>query len=234
MAETLQKVLEGALERLQLHMTTYVPPLLAAIIVVLGAYAVALGARWLVYRIFKGLTIDRFLRRSGVAYMIDQSGRLRATRLMAETVYWSILLTGLLTGLSVFGTDLTSQMISGFVFLLPKLVVAGVILLAGAWLSQHLGRTVLVWAVNESLPGPRRLASVVRFFIMFVAVVAAADHLNFARSVFLAAFLLLAGGAVLAASIAAGLGAGGALRHYIEDKRQHAEHSGERSLWNHL
>jgi len=234
MAETLQKVLEGALDRLQLHLTTYLPSLLAAVIVALGAFAMALLARWLVYRIFKGLTIDKFLRRSGVAYMIDQSGRFRATRLVAETVYWAILLTGLLTGLSVFGTDLTSQMISGFVFLLPKLVVAGVILLAGAWLSQHLGRSVLVWAVNESLPAPRRLAAVVRFFIMFVAVVAAADHLNFARTVFLAAFLLLTGGAVLAASLAAGLGAGGVLRRYIEEKREQDQHPAERSLWTHL
>jgi len=234
MAETLRQVLQGALDRLQHHMTTYLPPLLAAIIVTLGAFLIAQLARWLVYRIFKGLTIDRFLRRSGVAYMIDQSGRLRATRLVAETVYWAILLTGLLTGLSVFNTDLTSQMISGFVFLLPKLVVAGVMLLAGAWLSQHLGRSVLVWAVNESLPGPRRLAALVRFFIMFVAVVVAADHLNFARNVFLGAFLLLTGGAVLAASLAAGLSAGGILRRYIEEKREQAEHSGERSLWTHL
>jgi hypothetical protein len=154
-------------------------------------------ARWVIYRIFKGLTIDKFLRQSGIAFMVDSSGRLRATRLVAETVYWCILLSGVLAGVNVFGTEFTTQMIQGFVLLLPKLVVATLILVAGAWLGQYLGRSMLVWAVNENFPYPRRLAVVVRILIMFAAVVVAADQLNFDRSVFLASFIIFVGGAVL-------------------------------------
>jgi hypothetical protein len=78
-----------------------------------------------------------------------------------------------------------------------------VILLVGAWLSQYLGRSLLVWAVNENLPAPRRIVAAARVLIMFVAVVVVADTLNFARTVFLAAFMILVGGAVLTASLAA-------------------------------
>ena len=80
---------------------------------------------------------------------------------------------------------------------------------------------MLVWAVNENFPSPRRLAAVVRILIMFVAVVVAADQLNFARSVFLAAFIIFVGGAVLAASLAIGLGRG-ALCRFLEEKRERA------------
>jgi hypothetical protein len=233
MIETLRKVLEGALERLHHHVTTYLPSLLAALTLVLGAYLTAVLVRWVIYRIFKGLSMDKFLRQSGIAFMVDSSGRLRATRLVAETAYWGILLSGVLVGVNVFGTDLTTQMIQSFVFLLPKLLVAGLILLAGAWLGQYLGRSMLVWAVNEGFPSPRRLAAVVRILIMFVAVVVAADQLNFARSVFLAAFIIFVGGAVLAASLAIGLGRGG-LQRFVEEKREQTGESGERSLWSHL
>jgi hypothetical protein len=233
MIETLRKVLEGALERLHYHVTTYLPPLLAALTLVLGAYLAALLVRWVIYRIFKGLSMDKFLRQSGIAFMVDSSGRLRATRLVAETAYWGILLGGVLLGVNVFGTDLTTQIIQSFVFLLPKLVVAGLILLGGAWLGQYLGRSMLVWAVNEGFPSPRRLATVVRILILFVAVVVAADQLNFARSVFLAAFIIFVGGAVLAASLAIGLGGGG-LQRFLDEKREQAGQSGERSLWSHL
>jgi hypothetical protein len=233
MVETLKKVLEGALERLHYHVTTYLPSLLAALTLVLGAYLTAVLVRWVIYRIFKGLSMDKFLRQSGIAFMVDSSGRLRATRLVAETVYWGILLSGVLVGVNVFDTDLTSQIIQSFVFLLPKLFVAGLILLAGAWLAQYLGRSMLVWAVNENFPSPRRLAVVVRILIMFVAVVVAADQLNFARSVFLAAFIIFLGGAVLAASLAIGLGRAG-LQRFVEEKREGAGESGERSLWSHL
>ncbi|MBI5281495.1 MAG: hypothetical protein HY858_07425 [Candidatus Solibacter usitatus] len=233
MIETLRKALEGALERLHQHVTTYLPSLLAALTLVLAAYLTAVLVRWVIYRIFKGLTIDKFLRQSGIAFMVDSSGRLRATRLVAEAAYWCILMSGVLIGVNVFGTDLTTQIIQSFVFLLPKLVVAGLILLAGAWLGQYLGRSMLVWAVNEGFPSPRRLATVVRILIMFVAVVVAADQLNFARSVFLAAFIIFVGGGVLAASLAIGLGRGGVQR-FLEEKKEQTGESGERSLWSHL
>lgn len=233
MIEILKKVLEDALERLHHQITTYLPSLLAALTLVLAAYLTAVLTRWVIYRIFKGLAIDKFLRQSGIAFMVDSSGRLRATRLVAETAYWCIVLSGVLIGVNVFGTDFTTRIIQSFVFLLPKLVVAGLILLAGAWLGQYLGRGMLVWAVNENLPSPRRLAAVVRILIMFAAVVVAADQLNFARSVFLAAFIIFVGGAVLAASLAVGLGRGGVQR-FLEEKREQNGESGDRPLWSHL
>ncbi len=233
MIETLQGILKDALERLHHQMTTYLPSLLAAVTLVLGAYLTALAVRWFIYRIFKGMAIDRFLRQSGVAFLVDPSGRLRATRLAAETAYWCILLSGFLLGVNVFGTDLANQIVQSFVFLLPKLFVAGLILLGGTWLSQYLGRSMLVWAVNENFPSPRRLAVVVRILITFAAVVIAADQLNFARSVFLAAFIIFVGGAVLAASLALGLG-GGPVSRLMEEKRERDGEAAERSLWSHL
>lgn len=232
MIETLRTVLEGALDRLQLYITTYLPSLLAGATLAIAAYLFALLVRWLIYRIFKGLTIDKFLRQSGVAFMIDRSGRLRATRIVAETAFWGILLTGLLLGLSAFNTNLTNEIVQGFIFLLPKIFVAGLILLSGGWLSQYLGRSLLVWAVNEDLPAPRRWATVVRVLIMFVAVVVAADQLNFARNVFLAAFIILVGGSILTASLAVGIGAGQSVSRFL-DRRSRSESSSS-SLWNQL
>jgi len=234
MVETMRKVLEAVLERLYKYVTIYLPSLLAALILFLAAFVTAVLARWLLYRIFKGPTIDRFLRRSGVAFMLDPSGRLRATRLVAEGVYWCLLLAGFLIGLSVFDTDITTQAIQKLVFLMPKIVVAGLILLGGIALGQYLGRGMLVWAVNEDFPFPRRLATLVRIVIMFVAVVVAADQLEFARDVFLAAFIILVGGCVLTVSLAVGLGASGGFRRYFEERRHKSEETGERSLWNHL
>jgi hypothetical protein len=236
MSETLWTIFAGVLERLRFQATTHLPSLIAAGIILIGAYLFAVIARGLIYRIFKGATIDRFLRQTGVAFMIDPTGGLRATRLVAETTYWGVLIAGILTGLSVFGTDLTSQLIEGFVLLVPKLLVAGFILLAGAWLSQYLSRSMLVWAFNEGLPGPRRLGAAVRVVVFFVAVVVAADYLDFARSVFLAAFIMFMGGLILAVGLAVGLGKSHTMRQYFEGKPEsyESEPERERSLWTHL
>ena len=92
MIETLRTILEGALERLHSHVTTYLPATLAALTLILSGWLIAWIARWLLYRIFKGMAIDRFLRQSGLAFMLDRSGRLRATKMVAESVYWCIFL----------------------------------------------------------------------------------------------------------------------------------------------
>jgi hypothetical protein len=232
MSETLRTILNGVLDRLHFQATSFLPSLIAAGILILGAYLAASIVRKVVYRIFKGAAIDRFMRHSGVSFMIDPSGQLRATRIVAETAYWVLLISGFLTGLSVFGTDLTTQLIQSFVLLIPRLVVAGLIILGGAWLSQYLARCALVWAFNENLPYPRRLAVAVRLIVLFVAVVVVADHLDFARSVFLAAFIILVGGLILATSLAVGIGASGGVRRYLEGAKKSEE--SERSLWSHL
>jgi hypothetical protein len=233
MSETLRLILRGVADRLHFQATTYLPSLIAAGIVILGALLIAVVARRVLNRIFKGAAIDRFMRQTGIASMIDSSGRLRATTIASETAYWTILIAGILTGLSVFGTDLTAQLIQSFVFLIPKLVIAALIILAGAWLSQFLRRCMLVWAFNENLPYPKRLATGVRVMVFFVAIVVAADYLDFARSVFLTAFIIFVGGLVLAVSLAIGIGASGRVRGYL-DHKQETDREEERSLWSHL
>ncbi len=234
MGEMLRKVLEGAGHRLQSQVTTYLPPILAAAVILAVAFAAATALRWLIYRIFKGLAIDRFLRRSGVAYVLDPSGRLRATRIAAETAYWGILTGGALNGISVFDTDLTSRTVQSFFVLFPKLLLAAAILVAGAWLSHYLGRSAVVWAAGEALPAPRRIGALVRVVLMFAAVVVAADHLDFARGVFLAAFIIVCGGMILTASLAAGIGAAGEVRRLFEQSRNGEERDAEPVGWNHL
>lgn len=234
MIATLEQVLQKALERLSSLMATYLPPLLAGLTILLGAWAIALFTRWLLTRIFKGVAADRFLRQSGISSLLTGSGRLRATPLVAATVYWSVLLIGLLTALSAFDSRLTSRMIEGIVLLFPKLLTAAAILVAGLWLAQYLGRSTLVWAFNEGLPGPRRLAAAVRVVIVLAALAIAADQLDFGRNVLLAAFVLLVGGVVLVASLALGLGGREAVRRSFEDRESPSQEGGERSLWDHL
>jgi hypothetical protein len=233
MIRVLQEIFERSIARLSQHLITYVPPLIVAAVTLLVAFLIALALRWLILRAIKGAALDRFLRDSGLASVAGRSGRLRAASLMAGVAYWVILGIGLLTAIDVFDTTLTSRIVEGTVFAVPKLLTAGAILLAGFWLSRYLGRSALVWAVNEGVPFARRVGAAVKVVVLFVAVVVAADMLGFAERVFFAAFVILVGGAALTASIASGL----ALRSFLERSagsgRESVEEE-ERSLWNHL
>ncbi len=234
MIQVLQQIFEKTLARLSQHLITYVPPLIVAVTIVVVAFLLAHVVRWLILKLVKGSRLDQFLRESGLSSMVDRSGRLRAASLVAATCYWAILIVGLLTAVDVFDTTLTSQLVESTVFAVPRLITAAAILLAGFWLAQYLSRTTLIWAVNEGMPLARRLAIGVKVLVCFVAVVVAADALNFARDVFYAAFLIIMGAAALAVSIAAGLSLRSSWEHYLNRQPEESAEREERSLWNHL
>jgi hypothetical protein len=231
--DTFREILRGAIERLSRQMQHDLPPVLAAAVILLLAYMAARFVRWLVLRAVKGIEWDLWLRRSGLVVMIDRSGTLHVSRLLAQAAYWCILTLGLLGALNALSTETTSRLAAGILSVLPRALAAGAVLLTGLWLGQYLGSGALVWAVNEELPAPRRLALGVRALVVFAAVVAAADILQFAASVFLWAFILTVGGVALAGGLAVGLGAGDALRRHLSERAEFSR-AEERSLWNHL
>lgn len=234
MIETFRQVLEQSVARLSAQATQYLPPLFVAIVVFGVAWIVALLLRWLLLHAFKGERFDAFLRRTGIGTMLDHSGRLRASPLLAHGLYYAILLIGLLNAISVFETEITREIVDGVVHLLPKLFAASAIILAGIWLAQYLGRGALLWASNEGFPWARRFCAFVRVVVVFVSVVVAADVLNFARTVFFSAFLVFSIGAVLAVCLVLAINSREVYRWFTGSRDRAAGEESERSLWNHL
>jgi hypothetical protein len=163
--------------------------------------------------------MDRFLGQTGLTGIMSRSGRLRATRVVASTAWWAIVLGGALTALSAFGTEPTSQLAGRAFLLLPNAVVAGVIVVAGIWVGRYLGRSALIWACNEGVPHARVLSALVRMLITCVAIAAAAEHLRFAPIVFLTVLIVAAVGVMLA------------VPRLLSKPEAAAD---EKSLWNHL
>ncbi len=234
MIELLKNVIHLTTQRMSDQVSFAAPGIIAGLLILLIAYCLAWLARCLLLRIIKGISLDRFLRQSGFGPMLKTSGKVHAAELLAKGAFWMILLSGLLTAISAFDTQLTSRLTEAAVFLIPKLLVAAGIILAGIWFGRYLGHHILVWSVNEGIPSGRRLAAGVRVLVVFVAIAAAADHLDFARNVFLATLILLVGGIVLTASLALGLYGKDLIRHHLEDKQGEAGQKDEMSIWRHL
>lgn len=233
MIRALQEILTRAGETLWEQTVLFVPPLLAALVILGVAWALAWAARWASLRVFKLAALDEFLADSGLRSMMGRAGRATGVRLVASGLYVLILLFGAVTALNVFNTRLTGQMVDGIVRLFPRILTAAAILLAGFWVARFLARETLVWASNEELPHPRRWAAAVRAGVSFAAVVVGAEVLEFAPQVFLAGFIMVGAGAALAAGLALGLGTRDAVRQALSQRRD-GKPEEERALWNHL
>jgi hypothetical protein len=234
MMNLFESVMRETIQRISNQVSTYAPGLIIGILILLTAYVAARVVRWLISRVFKGIAFDRFLRQSGLLSMLNRSGRVRTVEIVAGVAFWLILLAGVVTGVSAFDTQITSQIAQTVIFLSPKLLGAAAILVAGFWLGRYLSRHILVWGVNEGIPSGRRLAQAVRILVIFVAVAAAADQLNFAKNVFLAAFILVVGGIVLSASLAFGSYGKEVLQHWLQEKSDKTQEKDEMSIWRHI
>lgn len=224
---------------LEQALITLRPAIIAAAIITFGWIAARL-ARWLVWRGLRAVNFDRWIRRTGLAAAAGCSGTPQAARFSALAVFWAIFAAAILAALDSLQNSVAAHIVQTAMVLLPRLAAAAAIVVVGFWIGQYLGRTVLVWAVNEDLPGARHWAVAVRVLVSMVAVVAAADTLQFAGRVFLSAFIIVAGGAALAAGLAIGIGSAGTLRKSLEerfrDNRSHdaMESEASNTLWRHL
>ncbi|MEZ5351674.1 MAG: hypothetical protein R2762_03495 [Bryobacteraceae bacterium] len=234
MFRTIEDILQNTTDRIYQQATVLLPSFLAATVVLFGAWIVACVVRWAIRRIFTAAALGRFLSESGLQAMMGRYGERPPGELLSASAYWLILFAGALSAVDVFGTSLTTEIVSTAVFLLPKLVIAGVLLMAGFWLARFLGRHTLVWALNEGLPYPRRWGGAVRVAISFATIVVAADTLDFARHVFLAAFIIGVGGSALAASLAFGLGGRDAAGRLLSPRQHTEDEHGEQGVWHHL
>jgi hypothetical protein len=234
MIQLAERIARDTVEKLSGLTTAHLPALLAALFILLVAWCLAAGVRWLLMRIFRGARIDQFLRRSGLASLLPGEGPLRATKMAARASYWAILTGGFLLALSAFDTQLTSRMIEWVLLMVPKLIAGAAILMAGLWLGRYLGHSALIWAFNEGIPHSRWISQGVRVVVVFATVVVVADYLNFARNVFLASFILIIGGAMLASGLALGLGGRKLVERNIEAKDSEKAEKREQEIWKHL
>jgi small-conductance mechanosensitive channel len=217
-----EQILTAALAHLETAAATYIPSVAAAAVVILGAVVIAGVARRLTARFTEVTALERLFIQNGMLP--------RMPRLIPAVAYWAVLAGGCLAALSMFDPGLASRVVEICLALLPKLILAAAVVVAGMWSGQHFGSRALVWACNNDVPHGRTLASAVRVVIGFAALAMAADFLGFAPAVFLVAFILVGG----AAALAFGIGVGGAIRSRLE---RTMERSGERqsaSVWHHL
>jgi len=108
--------------------------------------------------------------------------------------------------------------VEGFVQFLPRLFVAGAIVLAGILVSNFAWRATLLAAVNARLPSARLLAGGLRLVIAATSVAIALEQIKVATAVVLTAFAIAFGAVMLGLAIAFGLGGRDVAKRLLEQQ----------------
>jgi hypothetical protein len=188
------------------NVANFLPGLVVLLVILLGAFLVALSVRMILLRILRGVEFDRRAQQMGLAVLSDSSPTTGPSVLVGRTAMWMILVLGLLVGISALDATMPAQFALSVFQYVPNVLAALAILIGGHLISRFLARSVLIAAVNLQMQSARLLSTGVKWLVLVLAWAMALEHLGIGGRILTLAFGILFGGIVLALAIAVGLG----------------------------
>lgn len=213
----------------------FLPGLLAALLILAMGLVFAWVLKLIVRRILVLARFDRFCDSWGASQILGRADlRITPTALTAGFLFWIMLLSFVMAGLSALEVAVINQLIAQFFLYLPRLFAALLILLAGFLLGNFLSRAALLAAVNANVPSPRSISLVVKLLIAVLSFAMALEQLEIAKSIVLAAFIITFGAVMLGLSIAFGVGGKDVARRVLERQLREGDKTGNRDDLSHL
>jgi hypothetical protein len=206
MRDEVNEILRQTVARITAALANFVPGLLAFVMILVLAIIVAFVLRTVIRRSLQRIGFDSRMEHWGFSAVHEWSPARSPTLLIAQASFLTVLLMGVLTGVSALDSNLTSMLIVQLFSYVPHVVAAFVILVLGAVVSRFLARSVLITAVNMQIQSARLLSLGVKWLVIVLTVAIALDHLKIGGMVVQLSFAILFGGIVLALALAVGLG----------------------------
>jgi hypothetical protein len=196
----------------------FVPRLVAATIIFAGGFVVALLVRRTIRRVLAWLHFDRLSVRTGASDMLRVAEMPTAEVLVAKIVFWIVWIGFIVSAVDTLQFAPFQGLVGEFFRIVPRFLVALLILSLGFLIGNFLWRATLLSSVNAGLPGARLLSGTLRVLVIAIGAVMALEQLGLATTVALTAFAIAFGALMLGLAIAFGLGGRDAAKQLIEQR----------------
>jgi len=203
MVESLRNALNVFLE--------YIPQLIGAIIILVIGYIVARALKAVVARVLQAIGFDGWMERGGIKQFFDRAQtRETPATVLGTLVFWLVFIIAITMAADALGIRQVSEVLGQLIAYIPSIIAAILILVLAALLANFLASIV------RGATGSDLLANVARYAIIVYAAFAAITELGIAVQLTAPTFLIVLGGAVLAAAIAFGWGGRDVAKDIIE------------------
>ncbi|HET8542230.1 MAG TPA: hypothetical protein VFL83_20315 [Anaeromyxobacter sp.] len=216
MWERVQWVFAEAFGRIGAVLARDLPGIVAMLVVVVAAVVLAYVVRTALRFGLTRVGFDRRAREWGITSGHGLDPHHEPSWLVARGAFWLVVATGVAVALAVLGASTTSALGLQLLALLPRLVVGSLVVVCGVGGARFLERGVLIGAVNQGIRQARLVAWGVKWIVLALAAAMALQHVGVGGLLPTIAFSIVAGGAVLGAALAFGLGARDAVARSLD------------------
>ena len=214
---------QGGIENAWSNVITFVPKLLAALLILLVGYFVAKVVAGILNKVLERVGFDRVVERGGVRQVLARS-KYDASDILAKLAFWTIMLLVLQLAFGVFGANPVSDLLRGLIAYLPNVFVAILILVIAAAIARAV--TDLLSNLLGTVQGGQVLAKGAGIAILVFAIFAALDQLNIAPRIVTGLWYALLAAVVGSVIVAVGGGGIRTMQKYWERAAGRAETRG--------
>lgn len=210
-------------------MAGYLPTLLAGLLVLLLGLAVAWVGSKLLVRLLGLMRLDRVLGRLGWGRALEKGDVRHSLFELLGTMFGVLIfLIFLDSAVTIWKLTVLSRLLERLVLLVPQLLTASIILLAGWGIAAAVSRAVLRALHQEEFGRAQLVVRIIRAAILLMAAAIALVQLEIAVGIVTGAFLLAFGALALSFALAFGLGSRRAVEMMWEERfRRRQEKRGE-------
>jgi hypothetical protein len=215
MWDQVNQMLRAAGQQMSENIAAFLPGVIGLVVVVAVAVILGVIARVVLLRVLARLRLDHRAENLGLGSAGDWSPVGGLSPLIARAAMWTIVVAGVLVGLSALDAALPGAFARSIFAYVPNLIAALFIVVAGTVLSRFFARSVLIGAVNLRLPIARLFSIGVKWLIVLLAWTIALEHLGIGRGILALTFAILLGGIALASALAIGIGSADSVRQAL-------------------
>ncbi|MEW5967010.1 MAG: hypothetical protein AB1720_08475 [Pseudomonadota bacterium] len=189
------------------QLASFVPQLLAALLLLFLGWLFANVVRTGVTKLLDVLKFDSLAEKTGIEAFLKQ-GHLEVSlsKLLARLVYWIVIFVVVVTVANSLGLHMVAELFNKVVFYIPNIIVAILVLVFGVLVARFINRLVFAYLNNMGVQGALTISTISEYAIIVFVVFVALEQLAIGTHLLTAAFQIGFGAVGLAFALAFGLG----------------------------
>ena len=201
----LQEILSNIAIGLINQLVNFIPRLISAIVILLLGLLIARLVRNLVQTVLRKIGIDKIGERLNDIDLVRRMNTdIKVSRALAQVLYFFIVLIFATAAAEMLAVAALTDLVLGITNLIPKLIVAGLMLVVGLFISEGLKKFVIGLCNSFNISGGRMLGTLVFFFFLIITLINALGQAGLNTELLESSFNLIIGGIIFA--FAAGYG----------------------------
>jgi hypothetical protein len=184
----------------------FLPRVLLAILILIVGWLLAKAVRFAIVRSLRAMNFNVVTEKAGIEHFLQQGGSdLDTIRVLGGLVYWLVLLAALMIAFNTLELAYVTELIGRIVLFVPKVIVAVVVLVFGAYFARFVSAAITAYLRNIGVHEAGLLGRLALYAIMVFVILIAIDQLGLGDIV-RQTFLILIAAVGFAIALAFGLG----------------------------